>query len=240
MDIIRLTTSHAITMRARIGGVMEKKHTRLKRSICMLVITLWVASVSFCFADNQPSIDSEMTAVFLQSLDTECGNGIRVLVEANDLEMDRNHAVTTRVLGGEVILVPLISTDLDPTAAVNPSHQASSFLAYIDLGASGRFLVFLEVMKDQADDITAFKIVFPSGKGLMLSLNPFCLFQMDGSQTGFSLQDNDDLDNSMIISDTCETLRIIIIVFTAGCLISLNPIPCTIATVMETIYQILC
>lgn len=219
---------------------MERKIKLFKTLSCITVITAIVASSSLCFADIPPSPDSEMMAAFSNSMDTELGDNIKALFEENDLEIDLENSLSTTVLGGEITLVPLTSTDPHQMTTVKKSYQKSQFLAYIDQAVLGRFLVFLEVMKDQADEITSFKIVFPSGRGLILNMNPFCIYQIDGSQTGVSLQDNDDLENSIIISGTCETIRIIIVVLTAGCLISLNPIPCTIATVMETIYQLIC
>ena len=219
---------------------MGRKIKRVKTSICVIVTTAIAVSISFCFADIPPLQDSEMMAAFSKSMDTELGDRMKAFFEEMDLKIDPNNSFSTTALGGEIILVPLISTDPYPMTAVKEHHQESQFLAYIDQGALGRFLVFLEVMKDQADNTTSFKIVFPSGRGLILNINPLCMFQIDGSQTGVSLQDYDDLDNSIVISDTCDTIRIIVIVFTAGCLISLNPIPCTIATVMETLYQFIC
>ena len=206
----------------------------------MTVITTFVASISLCFADILPSTDSEMMTAFSNSMDTELGDSMKAWFEENDLEIDLENSLRTTVLGGEITLVPLTSTDPHQMATVKKSHQESQFLAYIDQAVLGRFLVFLEVMKDQADEIISFKIVFPSGRGIILNVNPLCIYQIDDSQTGVSLQDNDDLENSIMISGTCETIRIIIVVLTAGCLISLNPIACTIATVMETIYQFIC
>ena len=222
------------------GETMGRKIKRFKTSNCAIVTTTIVASISLCFADIPPSPDPEMVAAFSESMDTELGDSMKAFFEENDLEIDLNNLLSTTVLGVEITLVPLTPTDPHRMTTINESHQTSQFLAYIDQAALGRFLVFLEVVKDQADDITSFKIVFPSGRGLMLSINPFCIYPIADSQTGISLQENDDLENSIIISDTCDTFRIIIIVLTAGCLISLNPIPCAIATVMETIYQLIC
>lgn len=219
---------------------MERTMKRLNWSIGITVITAFVASISLCFADILPSKDSELMAAFSNSLDTELGDNMKALFEENDLEMDLENSLATTVPGGEIILVPLTLSDTHQMETGKDYHQQSQFLAYMDQVTLGRFLVLLEVMKDQAGEITAFKMVYPSGRGLMLHINPFCFYPIADSQTGISLQDNDDLENSIIISDTCDTLRIIIIVLTAGCLISLNPIPCAIATVMETIYQLIC
>ena len=222
------------------GEAMERKIKRFKTSSCIIVITAIVASISLCLADIPSSPNSEMMAAFSNSMDTELGDSMKAWFEENDLEIDLENSLRTTVLGGEIILVPLTSTYPHQMTTVKKSYLTSKFLAYIDQTVLGRFLVFLEVMKDQADEIISFKIVFPSGRGIILNVNPLCIYQIDGSQTGVSLQDNDDRENSIMISGTCETIRIIIVVLTAGCLISLNPIACTIATVMETIYQFIC
>lgn len=227
-------------MKASGGCAMERTIKRLHWSIGMTVVTTFIASISLCFADILPSKDPEIMAAFSNSLDTELGGNMKALFEENDLEIDLKNSLATPVPGGEMILVPLTFTDMHQMETVKDYHQKSQFLAYIDQVGLGRFLVLLEVMNDQAGEITAFKMVYPSGRGLMFHINPFCIYPIADSQTGISLQENDDLENSIIISDTCDTLRIIIIVLTAGCLISLNPIPCAIATVMETIYQLIC
>ena len=216
---------------------MERKIKLSKTLSCIVsVLMVVMVSCSLCFADIPHSTDSEMLAAFSNFMDTELGDNIKALLEEKGLEIDMKNGISIPVLGAEITLIPLISTNLHQTTPT----QKSQFLAYISQETSSRFLVFLEVMKSQGDEITSFKIVFPSGRGLVLNMNPFCIYQIDGSETGISLQDNDDFENSIIVSDTCETIRIIVITLVSACVIFFNPILCLIAAIMETVYQFLC
>ena len=216
---------------------MERKIKLFKTLRCIVSVLMAVmVSASLCFADIPSSQASETIAAFSSSMDTELGDKIGTLLDEKGLEIDLERGVNIPVLGAEVTVVPLISIK---SHQITPTKN-SQFLAYINQETSGRFLIFMEIIKSQDDEITSFKIVFPSGRGLFLNLNPFCIYQIGSSHTGISLQDHDDIGNSIIISDTCETLQIISMVLASACVIVVNPILCAIAAAMETVYQFLC
>lgn len=224
------------------GGTMRRKSDLFKILNCVMLVVMAITTASYspCFADTSSFLDSEMMTAFSDSMDTELGDRVKMSLEERGLEIDPENGTSTIVPGGEVTLVPLIPTDIRQTATSKESHQKSQFLAYINHEMLGRFLVFLEVMRNHSNEMTSTKIVFPSGRGVVLNINPFYIYQIDASQTGIYLQDNDDFENTIIISDTCETLTIIVIVLAALCLILVNPILCTIAGVIEVIVELLC
>jgi hypothetical protein len=164
-------------------------------------------------------------------MDTELGDTVKAFFEEKGLEIDLENGLSTTALGNEITFMPLIS---------KKSHQKSQLLAYIDHETAGRLLVFLELMKNKSGKTTSMKIVFPSGRGLVLNIVPFYIYQIDASKTGFSLQDNDDLENTIIVSDTCEVLGIIATVLVGACVIYPDPILCAISAAMQAVYQFLC
>jgi hypothetical protein len=235
MDIIGFMKSANINNHK--GGTMERRIKLSKTLSCIVSVLMAVmVSCSLCFADIPHSTDSEALAAFSNSMDTELGDNIKASLEEKGLEIDLERGVNIPVLGAKVTVVPLISINSHQMAPT----KNSQFLAYINQETSGRFLIFLEIIKSQDDEINSFKIVFPSGRGLFLNLNPFCIYQIGSSHTGISLQDHDDLGNSIIVSDTCETLQIIAMVLASACAIIVNPILCAIAAAIETVYQFLC
>lgn len=204
------------------------------------IVTTTPVTQSLCLADTSSSPASEMMIAFSDSLDSELGDRINALLEERGLEIDLENGVSTIAWGAEIILVPLTPTDLNQMTTPNKSYQKSHFLAHLNHERLGRFLVFLEVMRSQRDEITSLKIIFPSGRGVVVNMNPFYIYQIDASQTGISLQDSDDLENTIIISDTCETLRIIAITLAAACLAFVNPILCAIAAAVAAIVESFC
>lgn len=221
---------------------MKRRTNLFKTLICAMVaiVTTTPVTQSLCLADTSSSPASEMMIAFSDSLDSELGDRINALLEERGLEIDLENGVSTIAWGAEIILVPLTPTDLNQMTTPNKSYQKSHFLAHLNHERLGRFLVFLEVMRSQRDEITSLKIIFPSGRGVVVNMNPFYIYQIDASQTGISLQDSDDLENTIIISDTCETLRIIAIALAAACLAFVNPILCAIAAAVAAIVESFC
>jgi hypothetical protein len=219
----------------------KKKLFQTLNCIILVIMVITTASHSLCFANTSPSPDSKMSVAFSDSMDSESGDNVKDFLEEKGLEIDLENGLTTIVLGREISIVPLISTDFHQMTTPKESHQESQFLAYINHEMLGRFMVFLEVIKDPQDEmLSSIKIIFPSGRGLILGINPFYIYQIDPSHTGISLQDKDDLKNTIIVSDTCDTLWIIATVLTTACGIFPDPILCAIATAMETVHQFLC
>jgi len=181
-----------------------------------------------------------MMADFSEAMNTELGDRTCALLEEKGLELKLKNVVNTTVLGGEITLVPLMPVDPNQIMISKGSSLKSQFLAYINHGMLGRFLVFLDIMKSQSNEITSIKIIFPSGKGLVLNMSPFCIYQIDTMLEEIPLQGNDDLENTIIISDTCDVLRIITIALAAACLISKDLITCGIALVIEAITELIC
>lgn len=214
---------------------MDRKGKLLKMLNCItrVIMIITIVSCSLCFAESSSSPS--------YSLDIELGEKINTLSEGKRLRIDLENGVITKVLGGEVILIPLISKDSQQMTIRKEHHQKSQFIAYINHEELGRFLVFLEVVKSQRDERPfTTRIVFPSGRGLVINMNPLYIYQIDDSQTGISLQVNDDLENNISISDACKVIGIIATVLAAACLIFPEPILCAIAVAMQTIYQFLC
>jgi len=225
------------------GGTMERKKKLFQTLNCIILVIMVItpASHSLCFANTSPSLNSEMSVAFSDSIDTELGDNVKDFLEEKGLGIDLENGFSTIVLGREIGIVPLIATDFHQMTTPKESHQKPQFLAYINHERLGRFLIFLEVIKDQKDEmLSSIKIIFPSGRGLILNIAPFYICQIDASHTGIFLQDNDDLENSIIVSDTCEVLGIITAVLATACIIYPDPILCAIATAMETAYQFLC
>ena len=219
----------------------KDKLFKIINRITMVIITITIVSCSLCFADPSSPPDSEMMAAFSDSINTELGDKVNVLLEGKGLQIDLGNGVITTAMDGEVYLIPLLSKDSRQMTIFKEYHQKSQFLAYINHEMLGRFLVILEVLKSQSDERpSTVRIVFPSGRGLLMNMNPLCIYQIDASQTGIFLQDNDDLENSIIVSDTCDVIGIIAIVLTAACMIFHEPILCAIAVAMQSVYQFLC
>ena len=212
---------------------MKRKSSFFKALNCitLVVMAITTATQSLCFANVSSSPGSEMMTVFSDSMETELGDRVNLLLEKRGLKIDLKNGVSTKALAGEITLVPLTS---------QKSHQKSQFLAFINHESAGRLLVFLEMAKNKRGKTTSMKIVFPSGRGMVLNINPFYIYQIDATESDISLQDNDDLENTIIVSDTCEVIGIITIVLAAACLISREPIVCGIAVVMEAINEFIC
>jgi len=222
---------------------MERKSKLFKTLNCIILTIMVITTVShsLCFADIPSYPDSEMWATLSNIMDTELGYNVKAFLEEKGLEIDQKNGLSTIVLGREISIVPLIPIDSHQMTTLKGSHQKSQFLAYINHESLGRFLILLEVIKDQKDKIlSGIRIIFPSGRGLVLKIIPFYIYQIDVSKTEISLQDNDDLENTIIVSDTCEVLGIISTVLKGACLIYPDPILCAIAIAMETVYQFLC
>jgi hypothetical protein len=223
---------------------MERKSKLFKTLNCTIMVIMAITTVSLspCFANSSTSPYSEMMVAFTESMDTELGVKVEFLLEEKDLVIDLENGVSATLLEGEITLVPLIPSDFHQMTTLKGSDQKSKFLAYINHENLGRFLVFLEVIKSQKDTMpSSIKMIFPSGRGLILNMNPFCIHQICASETEISLQDNDDLENTIIISDTCETLAIITTTFESLCVIySQISAFCIIAAIAEAIYELLC
>ena len=84
------------------------------------------------------------------------------------------------------------------------------------------------------------KIILPNREGIEINLIPFYLTKLDSSSVEIFLQDNDTSGNTIVVSDTCEVIGIIAILLAAACLIYPDPILCTISTVMQGIFRLLC
>jgi len=225
------------------GETMERKKDLFKTLNCIMLVIMVITTIShsLCFADISSSPDSEMRATFSNFMDTELGDNVKIFLEEKDLEIDLENGLNTVVLGGEISIVPLISTDFYQMTTPKQIHQTSQFLAYTNHEMLDRFLVFLEVIRNQKDGmLSSIKITFPSGRGLLLNIAPFYICQIDASETGISLQDNDNLENTIIVSDTCEVLRIIAAVLVAACGIYPDPVLCAIALAMQVVYKSLC
>jgi len=221
---------------------MERKKELFKILSCIVVLTTAIiVSRSLCPADVLPSSDSEMMAAFSNFMDTELGDDITALLEEKGLEVNLENGLNNVVLGEGTSIVPLMSTDFQQMTTHKESHQKPQFLAYINHEMLGRFLVFIEVIKNRKNEMpSSVKIIFPSGRGFVLNINPFYIRQIDTSKTGISLQYYDDLENTIIVSDACEVLGIIATVLATVCGIYPDPILCAIAAAMETVYQFLC
>ena len=221
---------------------MKRKSDLFKMLTCITLVTMTItiATQSLCFAYASSPPGFEIMTDFSEAMNTEIGDRTCTLLEEKGLELNRENVVNTTVLGGEITLVPLVSVGPNKMMISKGSSLKSQFLAYINHEMLGRYLVFLDIMKSQSNEITFIKIVFPSGKGLALNMSPFCIYQIDTMQEEISLQDNDDLENTIIISDTCNVLRIITIALAAACLISKDLITCGIAAVMEAITELIC
>ena len=94
--------------------------------------------------------------------------------------------------------------------------------------------------RNKRGKMDSIKIFFPSGRGIGLNISPFYIYQIDANKTGISLQDKDDFENTIIVSDTCEVIGIITVVLAAACTISGEPIVCGIASIMEAINVLIC
>ena len=208
--------------------------------ITLMIMATTITTQSLCFADISSSPISETTAAFSHSMDTELGDRVTTLLDKRGLEVDLKNGVRTTASAGEITLVPLLPIGSLQTATSEASQQNSQFLAYIDHEKAGRFLAFLEVERSKKDKTTSLKIVFPSGRGIGINMGPFYIYQIDTSKTEISLQDNDDLENTIVVSDFCEVIGIITIALSAACLISGEPIVCGIAGIMEIIYESIC
>ena len=205
-----------------------------------MLMAMTLTTQSLCFADSASSPSSETMTAFSHSMDTELGDRMNMLLEKRGFEVDLKNGLNTTVSAGEITLVPLLPIGSLQTATSKASQHNSQFLAYIDHEKVGRFLAFLEVERNKKDKTTSLKIVFPSGRGIGISMVPFYIYQIDASKTEISLQDNDDLENTIVVSDVCEVIGIITIVLSAACLISGEPIVCGIAGIMETINELIC
>jgi len=208
--------------------------------ITLMIMATTITTQSLCFADISSSPISETMDAFSHSMDTELGDRVTTLLDKRGLVVDLKNGVRTTVSAGEITLVPLLPIGSLQTATSETSQQNSQFLAYIDHEKAGRFLAFLEVERSKKDKTTSLKIVFPSGRGIGINMGPFYIYQIDASKTEISLQDNDDLENTIVVSDFCEVIGIITIALSAACLISGEPIVCGIAGIMETIYESIC
>ncbi len=208
--------------------------------IALMIMAMTIPTHSLCIADISSSPISETMTAFSHSMDTELGDRMNMLLEKRGFEVDIKNGESTTVLAGEIILVPLLPIGSLQTATSKASQQNSQFLAYIDHEKVGRFLTFLEVERNKRGKMNSIKIFFPSGRGIGLNMGPFYIYQIDASKTGISLQDNDDLENTIIVSDACEVIGIITIVLAAACLISGEPIVCIIAGVMEAVNESIC
>ena len=208
--------------------------------ITLMIMATTITTQSLCFADISSSPISETMDAFSHSMDTELGDRVTTLLDKRGLEVALKNGVRTTVSAGEITLVPLLPIGSLQTATSETSQQNSQFLAYIDHEKAGRFLAFLEVERSKKDKTTSLKIVFPSGRGIGINMGPFYIYQIDASKTEISLQDNDDLENTIVVSDFCEVIGIITIALSAACLISGEPIVCGIAGIMEIIYESIC
>lgn len=206
----------------------------------VLIIATTIPTQSLCIADISSSPISETMAAFSHSMDTELGDRMNMLLETRGFEVDLKNGVSTTVSAGEIILAPLLPIGSLQTATSKASQQNSQFLTYIDHEKVGRFLAFLEVERNKRGQMNSIKIFFPSGRGIGLNISPFYIYQIDANKTGISLQDKDDFENTIIVSDTCEVIGIITIVLAAACLISGEPIVCIIAGVMEVVNESIC
>ena len=223
---------------------MERKKKPIqsyKLHIILMIMLIATVSQSLCFANISSSPDSEIRASFSNFMNTELGDNVTAFFEEKGLGVDLENGLNNIVLGEETRIVPLASTDFQQMTTHKESHQKPQFLAYINHEMLGRFLVFIEVIKNQEDEMpSSVKIIFPSGRGFVLNINPFYIRQIDTSKTGISLQYYDDLENTIIVSDACEVLGIIATVLATVCGIYPDPILCAIAAAMETVYQFLC
>ena len=84
------------------------------------------------------------------------------------------------------------------------------------------------------------KILLPNGEGVEVTFIPFSLARIDSSEVETFLQEGDTLGNTIVVSDTCEVIGIIAILLAAACLIFPEPVLCTIATVMQGLFRLLC
>ncbi|MBW1838570.1 MAG: hypothetical protein JRI49_01445 [Deltaproteobacteria bacterium] len=208
--------------------------------ITLMIMATTITTQSLCFADISSSPISETMAAFSHSMDTELGDRVTTLLDKRGLEVDLKNGVRTTVSAGEITLVPLLPIGSLQTATSEASQQNSQFLAYIDHEKAGRFLAFLEVERSKKGKTTSLKIVFPSGRGMGINMGPFYIYQIDASKTEISLQDNDDLENTIVVSDVCEVIGIITLALASACEIFDEPIVCGIAGIMETIYESIC
>jgi hypothetical protein len=221
---------------------MERKSTLFKTLTCFTIAVLTSATVphSLCDAGSLPPREVKMMDDLSYALTTKLDTMIGATCRENGLEMVPEGASNVLVSGATVTLVPLTSTN-SHLATPKAIQQSIQSLVYINHEQLGHFLVFLEITQNQKDEApSSIKMIFPSGRGIVIEMNPFSLYQVDASTTGFSLQEYDDLENTIIISGACETMRIIEVVLTAACAIFVNPTLCIVAAVMEGIYQLLC
>lgn len=100
--------------------------------------------------------------------------------------------------------------------------------------------IFLEEKELEIDLQHSIKLILPNGEGIELTIIPFCLRKIDSSKVEIFLHDSDTLGNTIVVSDTCEVIGIIAFLLEGTCLIYPDPILCTIATVMQGLFRILC
>jgi hypothetical protein len=92
----------------------------------------------------------------------------------------------------------------------------------------------------EIDPQQSINIIFPNGEGVAVTIIPFSLAKIDSPEMEILLQNSDTLANTIVVSDTCEVIGIIAILLAAACLIFPEPILCTIATVMQGLFRLLC
>jgi hypothetical protein len=221
---------------------MERKSTFFKTLTCFTIAVLTSATVphSLCYAGSLPPREVKMMDDLSCALTTKLDTMIDATCRENGLEMVPEGARNIAVSGATVTFVPLTSNN-PHLATPKATEQPMQSLVYINHEQWGHFLIFLEIIQNQRDEVpSSIKMIFPSGRGIVIEMNPFSLYQVDASTTGFSLQEYDDLENTIVISGTCEVLRIMAITLAAACLIFTNPILCGVAGAMEVIAELIC
>lgn len=129
-------------------------------------------------------------------------------------------------------------------------------LAYISFASGPEDMIYRESYSatESGNGITSFleengleidlqqstKILLLNGEGVEVTFIPFSLAKIDSSEVETLLQEGDTLGNTIVVSDTCEVIGIIAILLAAACLIFPEPVLCTIATVMQGLFRLLC
>jgi hypothetical protein len=139
-----------------------------------------------------------------------------------------------------IVTVFLYSLCFTNSAVASDSEEMTGFSSYSAAGSGDSSTIFLEENGLDIDLQQSIKIILPSGEGIELSIIPFYLTKIDSAAVEIFLQDSDALENTIVVSDTCEVIGIIAILLAAACLIYPNPILCSIATVMQGIFRLLC
>lgn len=141
-----------------------------------------------------------------------------------------------------IMLVVIISYSLclADISFASGAEEMSSLSGHSSPESGDSSTIFLEEKELEIDPQHSIKLILPNGEGIELTIIPFCLRKIDSSKVEIFLQDSDTLGNTIVVSDTCEVIGIIAFLLEAACLIYPDPILCTIATVMQGLFRILC